>query len=99
MPTVARSLAYTMVFDLTCLATRNAKRRSASSSAVGARLVTGFSCISSTVALSRDCTSSPPATVFAVIPARADRARAGEQQPQVLLRPTIAMPPRSHRAR
>ena len=68
MPTVAESLAYTMVFDFTCLATRKAKRKSRSSASVGARLVTGLSSMSSTTALSRDCTKSPPATVFAVSP-------------------------------
>ena len=57
-----------MVFDFTCLATRKAKRRSRNSALVGARLVTGFSSMSSTTALSRDCTSRPPATVFAVSP-------------------------------
>ena len=35
MPTVAPSLAYTMAFDFTCLATRKAKRRSSSSRSVG----------------------------------------------------------------
>src|SRR5260370_6222090 len=69
MPTVARSLAYTMVLDLTCLATRNANLRSRSSESVGARLVTTFSVMSSTTALSRLCTSKPPATVLAVRPA------------------------------
>ena len=68
MPTVARFFAYTMVFDFTCLATRKAKRKSASSAALGARFVTVLSCISSTTALSRDCTSSPPATDFTVRP-------------------------------
>src|SRR3974390_1725545 len=68
MPTVARFLAYTIVFDFTCLATRNAKRRSANSASLGARLVTVFICISSITALSRDCTSRPPATDFTVVP-------------------------------
>ena len=58
-----------MVLDLTCLATRNANLRSRSSASVGARLVTIFSVMSSTTALSRLCTSKPPATVFAVRPA------------------------------
>src|SRR5258708_1948324 len=38
IPTVAPCLAYTMVFDLTCLATRNANAKSASSELVGARV-------------------------------------------------------------
>src|SRR5215471_14180141 len=58
-----------MVFDFTCLATRNAKRRSRNSALVGARLVTGRKSMSSTTALSRVCTRSPPATVLAVKPA------------------------------
>src|SRR5580658_2882944 len=53
-----------MVFDLTCLATRNANIRSRISASVGARLVATFSVMSSTTALSRLCTSNPPATVF-----------------------------------
>src|SRR4029078_527626 len=57
-----------MVFDLTCLATRNANLRSRSSASVGARLVTVFSVMSSTTALSRLCTRRPPAPVFAVRP-------------------------------
>src|ERR1700760_2490820 len=57
-----------MVLDLTCLATRNANLRSRSSASVGARLVTVLSAMSSTTALSRLCTSRPPATVFAVRP-------------------------------
>src|ERR1700682_1045596 len=57
-----------MVFDLTCLATRNANLRSRNSASVGARLVTTFSVMSSTTALSRLCTNSPPATVLAVRP-------------------------------
>ena len=40
MPTVAPSLANTMAFDLTCLQTAKAKRRSAISAGVGARSVT-----------------------------------------------------------
>src|SRR5882762_3964996 len=64
MPTVARSLAYTMVLDLTCLATRNANLRSRSSAAVGPRLVTVFSVMSSTTALSRLCTSEQQAQVL-----------------------------------
>src|ERR1700736_2072875 len=58
-----------MVLDLTCLATRNANRRSRSSASVGARFVTVLSCRSSATALSRLCTRRPPATVFAVSPA------------------------------
>ena len=58
-----------MAFDFTCLATRKAKRRSAISAGVGARLVTTFSSRSSTTALSRVCTSMPPATDFTVVPA------------------------------
>ena len=54
---------------------------------VGARLVTILSCMSSTTALSRDCTSKPPATDFTVKPAGARIGQAaGEQQPQILLR-------------
>src|ERR1700676_163672 len=58
-----------MVLDLTCLATRNANRRSRSSASVGARFVTVLSFKSSATALSRLCTRRPPATVFAVSPA------------------------------
>ena len=76
-----------MVFDFTCLATRKAKRRSLSSASLGARLVTVLSCISSTTALSRDCTSRPPATVFAVQPKLRGSGRPpASSKPQVLLR-------------
>ena len=58
-----------------------------SSALVGARLVTTLSVMSSTTALSRDCTSSPPATDFTIGAggARIGQA-AGDQQAQVLLR-------------
>ena len=50
------------------MATRKANFRSAISASVGARLVTTFSSSSSTVPLSRDCTSIPPATDLKVTP-------------------------------
>ena len=81
-----------MVFDFTCLATRNANARSRSSALVGARLVTTFSSMSSTTALSRDCTSRPPATDFTSSP----RARGSGRPPasssrRFFLAPTIAI--------
>src|SRR5260370_63291 len=58
-----------MVLDLTCLATRKANLRSRNSASVGARLVATFSVMTSTTALPRLCTRSPPATSSAVSPA------------------------------
>ena len=81
-----------MVFDLTCLATRKAKRRSRSSALVGARLVTGFNSMSSTTALSRVCTSKPPATVLAVSPAARGSGRPpASSSRKFFLAPTMAM--------
>ena len=81
-----------MVFDFTCLATRNANARSVSSALVGARLVTVLSARSSTTALSRDCTSSPPATDFTVRPpARGSGSAPATSRRRFFLAPTMAI--------
>jgi len=56
-----------------------------------ARRVTVLSCMASATALSRDCTSRPPATDFTVSPWRAIGQAAREQQAQILLCCTIAI--------
>ena len=55
--------ANTMAFDFTCLQTRHAKSRSASSSGVGPRLETTFASAAAAVARSRSWTRKPPATL------------------------------------
>src|SRR5438067_710866 len=79
-----------MAFDLTCLATRNAKARSRRSAWVGARWLTTLSVMSSTTALSRDCASNPPATDFTAIPAARGSGRApASNRRRLLLAPTL----------
>ena len=63
MPSVAPPRAKTMALDLTNLHTRQAKRRSASSAAVGWRRVGTLSSLGSRSARSRVCSSSPPVTL------------------------------------
>jgi len=68
------------------------KAQVASSCAVGARLVTVVSCISSTTALSRDCTKSPPATDLTVMPgARGSGTPPASSRRRFFLAPTIAI--------
>src|SRR5215471_19291364 len=55
--------ANTIAFDLTCLQTRQAKSRSASSAGVGARFDTTLPAAAAEVSRSRDCTRKPPATL------------------------------------
>src|SRR5215208_7854518 len=81
-----------MVFDFTCLATRNAKVRSMRSELVGARWVTTFKVMSSTTALSRDCTSIPPATDFTSMPcARGSGRPQASSRRRFFLAPMIAI--------
>ncbi len=81
-----------IVFDFTCLATRKAKARSVSSALVGARLVTTFSGVSSTTALSRCCTSNPPATDFTIMPpARGSGRPPATSKRRFFLAPTMAI--------
>src|SRR5215510_7569847 len=81
-----------MVFDFTCLATRKAKARSVSSALVGGRLVTTLSIMSSTTALSRDCTSKPPATDFTIMPpARGSGRPPAMSKRRFFLAPTMAI--------
>src|SRR3546814_7732889 len=79
-PAVLPPLVETIAFDLTCLATVQAKRQSASSRAVGARLVTTFRSASATRQLSRDWTRIPPALVFIISPPRAGSGRSRSEE-------------------
>ena len=63
IPSVRPPAANTMAFDFTCLQTRHAKSRSASSSGVGPRLETTFASAAAAVARSRSWTRKPPATL------------------------------------
>ena len=82
-----------MAFDLTCLATRKAKRRSAQLGGGGrAPRHRPCSSISSTTALSRDCTSIPPATDLKTRPgARGSGRPPASSSRKFFLAPTIAI--------
>ena len=64
IPAVAPSLAYTIAFDFTCLATRKAKSKSFSSCSVGSRSVTILRSSFVMMPVSESCTNKPPAIHF-----------------------------------
>src|ERR1700720_4792281 len=83
-----------MAFDLTCLATRKAKRRSAIFCGVGARLVTVFSCAVATAPLPWLCRGWQPLSGDALDRRRQSRRR---DRAMVAALREIAATERAHR--
>ena len=96
MPAVTPSFAYTIAFDLTCLATVQANRQSRISCSVGWRLVTQFSCSRVMMPLSRSWTRIPPAINAMLVPPRAGSGSAPvSSSRRFFLRAKIAFAPSS----